>query len=410
MIPCPRNQAKVIEKLLEIFPVVAILGARQTGKTTLARQIRPNWRYYDLEQLQHFDLISQDPTLFFQYHPNDIIIDEAQNYPQLFQVLRGVIDAHRDRKGRFILTGSSSPELSKHLSESLAGRIAVVELGTLMANEYYKKPLSNFYQIFTNKLSPAAIINFQPQFSNQEMRSIWLKGGYPEPTLSHDDFFYEQWMNNYYLSYIDRDIARLFPKLNKVKYQRFIKILGHLSGTILNKADLGRALEIDEGTVREYLHISEGTFLWREVPSYEHSGIKSIVKMPKGYIRDSGLLHYLLQIKTEEDLFNHPIIGYSFESFVIESLIKGLQSAMISNWRINYFRTRKGAEIDAILSGYFGILPIEIKCSSFVPIKKLLSMTDFIEKHQLPLGIVISFVDEVIWLSEKIVQIPVGML
>lgn len=410
MIPYPRNQAKVIEKLLDVFPVVAILGARQTGKTTLAKQIRPHWRYYDLEQLQDYDLISQDSALFFERHPSELIIDEAQDYPALFQVLRGVIDAHRDWKGRFILTGSSSPELTKHLSESLAGRIAVVELGTLMTNEYYKEPLSDFYQIFFDKLTPRTITHFQPQFSNPEVRHIWLKGGYPEPTLSHNDFFYEQWMNQYYLSYINRDIAKLFPKLNKSKYQRFIKILGRLSGTILNKSDLGRALEVNEGTVRDYLHIAEGTFLWREIPSYENSGIKSIVKMPKGYIRDSGLLHYLLQIKTEEDLFNHPIVGYSFESFVIEALIKGLQAAMISHWRMDYFRTRKGAEIDAILSGYFGILPIEIKCSSFVSIKKLSSLTEFIEKHQLPLGIVISFIEKVTWLSEKIVQIPVGMI
>ncbi len=410
MVQYIRNQAQVIEKLLKMFPAIAVLGARQTGKTTLAKQIQPDWHYFDLEQPQDYDLISQDPTLFFKRYPDKVIIDEAQNFPQLFQVLRGIIDANRGEKGRFILTGSSSPELSKHLSESLAGRIAIVELGTLKANEYYKKPLSYFYQLFANKIAPTTIFDYEPQFSNQQIQHIWLKGGYPEPTLSHDELFYEQWMNNYYLNYISRDIAKLFPKLNKIKYQRFIKMLGHLSGTILNKSDLARALEINEGTVREYLHIAEGTFLWRELQSYGNSGVKSIIKMPRGYIRDSGLLHYLLQIKTQEDLYHHPIVGHSFESYVIEELIKGLQAAMVSNWKIDYFRTRKGAEIDAILTGYFGVLPIEIKHSSSVSLKKLRSLSDFIEQNHLPLGIVISFTEKITWLSDKIVQIPVGML
>lgn len=410
MIPYQRNQAQVLENLLEMFPVVAILGARQTGKTTLAKMVRPDWSYYDLEQPQDYDLISQDPELFFQHHSGGTIIDEAQNCPLLFQVLRGVIDADRGRKGRFILTGSSSPELSRHLSESLAGRIAIIELGTLKVNEYYRKPLSDFYQIFANKITAEAITNFKPQFSNEEVQHVWLKGGYPEPALSNSELFYQQWMSNYYLNYVNRDIARLFPKLNKVKYQRFIRMLGHLSGTILNKTDLGRALEISEGTAREYLQIAEGTFLWRELLSYENSNIKSIVKMPKGYVRDSGLLHYFLQINTQEDLYNHPILGHSFEGFVIEELIKGLRATMLTNWKVDYFRTRKGVEIDAILTGYFGVLPIEIKYSSSVSIKKLRALTEFVEQHQLPLGIVISCTDKVTWLSDKIVQIPVGML
>lgn len=148
-------------------------------------------------------------------------------------------------------------------------------------------------------------------------------------------------MNNYYLNYVNRDIAKLFPRLNKIKYQRFIKMLSQLSGTIVNKADLGRALEVDEGTARQYLSIAEGTFLWQELPSYESNLIKSTLKMPKGNIRDTGLLHYLLQIKTHDDLYNHPNVGHSFESFFIEELIKALKATPHTNWNIHYFRKRK---------------------------------------------------------------------
>lgn len=189
MIPCSRNQQTPVPQLLSWFPAVAILGARQAGKTTLAKQLRPDWHYFDLEQPQDYDRISQDPVLFLQQYPKHIIIDEAQNHPPLFNVLRGVIDTEREQKGRFIITSSSSPELSKHLSESLAGRIAIIELGTLKINEYYQKPLGNFYQLFENKLTHTTLSNVKTQFSIKEVETVWLKGGYPEPALSQNDFF-----------------------------------------------------------------------------------------------------------------------------------------------------------------------------------------------------------------------------
>lgn len=150
-----RNLQSKITHLLNQFPAVVILGARQVGKTTLAKQIAPNWRYLDLEKPDDYDLISRDPVFFFQQFPQHVIIDEAQEYPGLFSVLRGVIDHHRDLKSRFILTGSSSPDILTGISESLAGRIAVIELGTLKANEIYKQPLSELYQLFTDKLHMA---------------------------------------------------------------------------------------------------------------------------------------------------------------------------------------------------------------------------------------------------------------
>lgn len=410
MILYKRNQYEKIGQLLELFPAVVIIGARQTGKTTLAKQLRPNWRYLDLENPNDFDQLSHDPLLYFLQYPDDIIIDEAQSYPKLFEILRGIIDRHRQQKGRFILTGSSSPELTKLISESLAGRVAVVEISTLKINEYYQKPLSPFYELFNDKLSKESIITGKAPYSINETKTVWLKGGYPEPIIANNEIFYEQWMENYYTNYIYRDISKLFPKLNKIKYQRFIKMLGKLSGTIINRSDLARALEISEGSVREYLKIADGTFIWRELPSFENSIIKSIVKMPKGYIRDSGLLHHLLNIRTQDDLFNHPSVGYSFESFVIDEILKGINATNVTNWNAHYFRTRKGVEVDLILQGYFGTLPIEIKYSSNVKMKNLNSLNDFIEKHNLPFGIVINLSEEVTWLSEKIVQIPVGWL
>jgi hypothetical protein len=217
-------------------------------------------------------------------------------------------------------------------------------------------------------------------------------------------------MENYYKTYISRDIANLFPRLNKIAYQRFISILGKLSGTIINKSELARAIEINEKSVREYLNIAEGTFLWRHLLSFENNVIKSVIKMPKGHIQDSGLLHYLLKINSLDELYHHPIIGNSFEGFVIEELIKGLQAIPVYNWQSYYYRTRSGAEIDLILDGAFGILPIEIKYGSKVEFRKLKSLANFIEEHKAPFGLLINQADTAKWLTPTIYQLPVEWL
>jgi predicted AAA+ superfamily ATPase len=217
-------------------------------------------------------------------------------------------------------------------------------------------------------------------------------------------------MENYRDTYINRDIASLFPRLNKITYRRFLTILSKLSGTIINKRDLGRALEVNEGTAKEYLSIAEGTFLWRSLSSFERNIIKSIIKMPKGYMRDTGLLHYLTRINSLEDLIEDPLVGNSFESFVIEEILKGLEATFVTNWSPHYYRTKNGAEIDLLLDGPFGLLPIEIKYGASVKSKQLTTLSQFIDEHNLPFGMVINQSSSVEWLSPTIVQIPVGWI
>lgn len=405
-----RNAKNLLCSLLQQFPVVAIVGARQVGKTTLAKQVCNTWKYIDLENPDDFAQISHDPVFFFEQFQEHVIIDEVQEYPQLFNILRGVIDAKRKQKGRFLITGSSSLELLKNLSETLAGRIAIIELGTLKANEFYKMSLSPFYRLFQQKLSKETLISGKPPLSMQQMQARWLHGGYPEPITQNASGFHQRWMANYRDTYINRDIGKLFPKLNRQAYQRFLMMLSNLSGTIINRSELARNIEINEKTVREYLTIANGTFLWRSLSSFERNVTKSIIKMPKGHIRDSGLLHYLLRIENFTDLYQHPIVGKSFEGFVIEEILKGLTDSGIVNWSAHYYRTRNGAEIDLILDGLFGTLPIEIKYGSSVDMRKLSTLTRFIEEHQLPFGMLINQSKEVKWLTSNIIQIPVGWL
>lgn len=413
MIGKTRNAASRLKYLLNHFPIVAIIGPRQVGKTTLAKQVVPSWEYFDLEKPEDYELIAHDPTFFFKRHPRHIIVDEAQLMPALFNVLRGVIDERRGEKGRFILTGSSSLELLTHISETLAGRITTIELGTLKANEFYQVPLSPLYELFENKLTREGIdqlSQIKQPLQNTQLTHHWLQGGYPEPVLADDRKFYDQWMADYRLNYVNRDVGKLFPKLNKVAYQRFLSILSKLSGTIINKSQLARDIEVDEKTVREYLSIAEGTFLWRMLYSYENNIKKALVKMPKGYIRDSGLLNYLLRIHDLNDLYENPQVGNLFESFVIEELIKGLEDKGIVNWQACYYRTRNGAEIDLILEGFFGIVPIEIKYNSMVQMKQLMALRAFVKEHELPFGIVMNQGNRIQWLCEELVQIPIGWI
>lgn len=404
-----RNITSYLADIIRKFPAVAIIGARQVGKTTLARTVGHDFTYVDLEKPSDYDRVTRDPEFFLKQTPSNIIFDEAQLYPELFKVLRGVIDEQRDRKGRFIITGSSSIELLQNVSESLAGRIAIIELGTLKANELFQEPLSDLYQQFKNPLSKESFkIESQPR-SFDQIQQAWFKGGYPDPCTMHDESYYQEWMVNYETTYVNRDIARLFPKLDKVAFRRFITMLGELSSKTLNKSDIGRSIGITEPTVSDYIDIANGTFIWRSIPSFEQNVTKRIVKMPRGHIRDTGLLHHLLHIGSLKQLQSSIIAGFSFEAFVIEEILKGLQDVRVQT-RAYYYRTHSGAEIDLVLEGNFGILPVEIKYGSTILSRQLRSMTEFIAEHRLPFGVLINQADKIEWLTKNIIQIPAGYL
>lgn len=405
-----RNLALRIEALLKTFPIVAIIGARQVGKTTLAKMLRPKWYYVDMQVPSMREQILYDPEIFFRDNPDSVILDEAQTYPILFEVLRGVIDAKRQIKGRFIITGSSSPELLKHLSESLAGRIAIVELGTLKTNEIAEKPLSSFYQWFQEDLAQINLSNLTietPQLKQEIIESSWLYGGYPDVVLATTARDKNDWFTFYEKTYLYRDIASLFPAINQNSFARFFQSLAYLSGTIINKAELARDLEISQGSIHNYLKIAAGTFLWQNLNSFEKSSYKSLIKMPKGYFSDSGLLHYLIKIANLTTLKEHPLRGRSFEGFVVGEILKGLQTQSIGRLEAYHYRTRNGAEIDLLLEGSFGIVPIEIKAGIRVDKKQLVTLNHFIATNHLKFGIIINQAEKIAWLNSQIIQIPV---
>jgi predicted AAA+ superfamily ATPase len=337
----PRSAQLHITQLLQQFPAVAILGPRQVGKTTLARKIASDLAsdslYLDLERPS--DLIKlQEPELYLMAETGKlIIIDEIQRMPGLFEVLRSVIDERRHqgyKYQQFLLLGSASLELLQQSSETLAGRIVYQELTGLTLNEI-----------------PASIYTLD---------QLWLRGGFPESFLAHTDNNSVQWRQAFIRTYLERDIPQLGPKIASETLRRFWTMLAHEQASLLNANRLATNLSISSKTIHRYLDLLVDLLLVRCLRPWSNNVGKRLVKTPKIFIRDSGLTHALLDIRTKEDLLGHPVVGGSWEGFVIENLLAALPSGTPA-W---FYRTSTGAEIDLILEfGSNKRIAIEIKRS-----------------------------------------------
>jgi len=404
-----RLLAYKIETLMGMFPCVAVIGPRQCGKSTLVKAVYPDWKYYDLERPDDYRLITEDPLGFFSRQRDKTIIDEAQQFPDLFKVLRGIIDQDRKACGRFLLTGSSSPEIVRGLSESLAGRIATIELWPFKMVELYEKPLPTIYEyLIESSTCLADIFDLKTSISINQLYEHWLLGGYPEPRIKGktNPLFYGLWMDEYFADYIRRDIQRLFPHLNTHNFRLFIQSLSYHSGTIINQSSIARALEVSSVTAKEYLEILHNTFIWRNLRSFEKNSQKKIQKMPKGFFRDQGILHHLLKVDEIDRLLIHPVAGTSFESFVIEEIIRGFQSTLKPGIDFNFYRTRDKAEIDLIIDGPFGFIPIEIKLGTKLTQRMLGPLKLFLKETGAKFGILVNNSEKIEIVADNIIQIP----
>ena len=385
-----RQYERLLREFLDFFPCVALIGSRQCGKTTLLETLPGDWKVFDLEKQSDFQSLSQDPDLFFRLNPEKIAIDESQLHPDLFPALRVAVDRDRKRTGRFIITGSSSPKLVRSISESLAGRIGMIEMAPFSFSEVREQLSPPFFELLTGGMDVRAFIQeVTPLGSILDVHTFWFKGGYPEPWLKKNKRFHSLWMNQYVDTYLYRDVASLFPGINESRFRLFVRILAGLSGNIINYSDVARSLGVSQPTVRDYFEIADGTFLWRTLPSYTRNTLKRIVKHPKGYFRDSGLLHHLLRIPDMDLLATHPIKGHSWEGMVVEEIIRGLKATGVG-FDYYYYRTGSGAEVDLVLEGEFGLIPIEIKYSQTVPSSQLRPIRDFIREQNCRFGIVIN--------------------
>jgi predicted AAA+ superfamily ATPase len=328
-------QSFVFENLA-VFPAVVILGARQCGKSTLIKMMSdklPSFIYLDLQNIDDLNKLNE-PTLFFTNNTNSTIcLDEIQLIPHLFSTLRSEIDRDR-RKGRFILLGSASRDLIQHSSESLAGRIGYVEMSPFGVNEL----------IFNNTFN---------------LSTHWIRGGFPDSYLASSDNGSLLWRENFIRTFVERDIPQLGFQIPALQMRRFIIMLAHLHGQLLNQSKLGESLGLSHTTIRKYIDLLEQSFIVRSLQPYEVNIKKRLVKSPKVYIRDSGLLHCLLQITNYNDLLGNPAFGSSWEGLVIETIITNL-----SNAEFYFYRTSSGDEIDLIIKKNNKLLAIECKAST----------------------------------------------
>jgi uncharacterized protein len=392
---------------LELFPAVAITGVRQCGKTTMAKTLTPEWKLFDLEKSDDMALISADPDLFLRLNPGRIVIDEAQLLPALFPALRVAIDADRNQRGRFVVTGSSSLELQTNISESLAGRIGIIELSPLMWSEVHGTGLSALVRGLAQRMVDPDhyLAKSRPRAAVDTMLDYWLRGGYPEPWLSRSTRFRETWFDQYQQTYLQRDVARLYPGLDQIRFRRFVRLLGGLSGRIINYADISRAIGVSQPTAKDYLEIAHGTFLWRTLPAYSLNATKRVVKHPRGYLRDSGLVHHLLRIPDVDALLVHPQCGTSWQSIVTEEILRQF-ACLGKSVDAFHYRTGAGAEVDLVVEGDFGLVPFEMKFSGRIDARDLRPIRDFMREFNCPIGFVIHAGEEPRRLDHRLVGLP----
>ena len=329
-----------IEAGLSRQAAVALMGPRQVGKTTLAKMLasQSDSVFLDLESPTDRQKLA-DPEFFLnRFSDRLVILDEIHRIPELFQVLRVLIDEGRRQgrgKGRFLLLGSAGIELLGQSGESLAGRIEYVQLTPFQILELSKKKLWELH---------------------------WLRGGFPESYLAQNDSDSFKFRQNFIRTYLERDVPMLGPRIPAETLERFWTMLAHSQGSLFNASKLAAGLGVSSPTVSNYLGLMVDLLLMRRLPPFLANVKKRLVKSPKVYLRDSGILHALLGIRSMEDLLGHPIAGMSWEGYVIENLLAVMPERTLAS----FYRTSAGAEIDLVLElgGSHGIWAIEIKKST----------------------------------------------
>ncbi len=332
-----RILASEIMESLEYFPVVSIIGPRQVGKTTLAKQIMAEnqkpFIYLDLESPSDLFKLNNAELFLSQHSDYLVVIDEVQHKKELYPLLRALVDQNRI-PGRFLLLGSASPELIRHSSESLAGRISY------------------------HQLHPIGLTEIPDSVSQND---LWIKGGFPMALFAKSNDLSHRWMENFISTYLNRDLIQLGLNASPKVIGNLWRMMAHLNGQLFNASALGNSLGVTSPTLKKYVDFLEEAFLLKSLQPFSWNISKRIVKTPKIYLTDTGILHNLLGVTNLIELSGNPIVGSSWEAFVINQL-NALKSTRIE---IMFYRTHQGAEVDLVFTkGLNVVATAEIKYSN----------------------------------------------
>lgn len=372
-----RQQAGRLRTLLRSFPAVLLVGPRQCGKSTLAHHALPGWMHLDLDRPADIALLAADLEGFFDAHPHKVVIDEAQRLPEVFPVLRHVIDRSRG-KGRFLLLGSASPAIMQSVSETLAGRVALLELTPLLCSE------------LTGTARSA---------------DRWFWGGFPPIHGLRNSGARSEWLNAYVSTFLERDLPALGIGLPARRLRTLWTMLTHIHGNLLNVSDLARSLAVSSHTIAGDLDVLDGAFMLRRLPPYYVNVQKRLTKSVKLYVRDTGLLHFLAGLRRPPELATWSRRGASFEGLVIEELA-ALAARRLVRPELFFWRTQAGAEVDLLIVEGRRILPIEIKAGSAVDRYAVAGLRQCMKDLGLRRGVVVSTTRERRRLSPDIEIIP----
>ncbi len=372
-----RLQTGRLQSLLRSFQAVLVVGPRQCGKSTLARHALPNWTHLDLERPADLAVLAADLEGFFDAHPRSVMIDETQRLPEVFPVLRYIIDRSRG-KGRFLLLGSASPTLMRSVSETLAGRVALLELTPFLASELA---------------------------DTTRAADRWFWGGFPPVHALRDARARSEWFDAYVSTFLERDLPALGFGLPARRLRTLWTMLTHLHGNLLNVSDLARSLAVSSHTITGDLDVLEGAYMIRRLQPYHANVQKRLTKSAKLYVRDTGLLHFLAGLRRPPELATWPKRGASFEGLVIEELA-GLAAQRLVRPELFFWRTHAGAEVDLLIVEGRRVLPIEIKLGAAVDRYAVAGLRQCMKDLNLRRGWVISSGRERRLLSPGIEIIP----
>lgn len=407
MIYRKRIAQKRVNELAKLFKIVLITGARQVGKSSLLAHLFPNIPIFVFDPVQDLYGARADPDLFLTNFPAPIILDEIQYVPELLPALKRKVDRSQ-QNGQYFLTGSQQLSVLKTVSESLAGRVGIIELGPMVPQEQYGAPLTNNW--LERYLSNPH--EFQKQFkgvmsSVPSLYDTLWRGGMPGileiPDQSVADYF-----SSYVQTYVERDVRLLENIQDVTSFGRFFSLLSALTAQEINFSQLGREIGISPSTAQRWLNVLRYTYQWHEVWPYHGSTIKRISSKPKGFLSDTGMICYMQRISSAQALGGNPLLGALFESFCF-SIIKGLSNDLSVAPYFYHWRTAAGAEVDLVLERDGNLYPIEIKCKTNITGHDIRGMHAFrqtyAEKHVMP-GLIIYAGSACYWIDEHTIAFP----